>query len=302
MWERIVASFYFSNWFLGILAISLSAETCFQLKVPLNSPLWYVILCTSVVIFYTWAYISGSRPPISENPRTNWYQRNLPAIKITQTILIAILIISATAFLTSNYPTFIAVPKTAFLPPLIALLAAISYYGYTGRFNLRFAGWTKPVTIGFCWAVTVGYVPLIALQTEGKTWHAEWVLIGWLFIKNWMFCTVNAVLFDIKDFAEDSNIAMKTFVVRYGIRATILSILLPLLFLGVAAFLAFAFYRELSPLQIAINLVPFVLTMWIAYSLKTRRSILFYLIVIDGVLLVKALCGILATFLSSASS
>ena len=35
--------------------------------------------------------------------------------------------------------------------------------------------------------------------------NVDYILLWWLFIKNFMFCTVNAIMFDIKDYAHDSN-------------------------------------------------------------------------------------------------
>ena len=58
---------------------------------------------------------------------------------------------------------------------------------------------------------------------------AEPLLMLWLFVKNWMFCTVNAIMFDMKDYEDDANIELKTFAVRMGLRNTIYYILVPLL-------------------------------------------------------------------------
>lgn len=110
-----------------------------------------------------------------------------------------------------------------------------------------------------------------------------------------MFCSVNAILFDIKDYTDDSNRRLKTFVVSYGTRFTIMLILLPMILLGVASFLFFSYYRGLDIYQVAINLVPFALTLYIALSMHKPRPILYYLVVIDGMLFIKAICGIAAT-------
>ncbi len=107
-----------------------------------------------------------------------------------------------------------------------------------------------------------------------------------------MFCTVNAIMFDIKDYADDSNRQLKTFVVRFGLHNTINFILIPLLLIGICCMLAFTYYRHFSFLSIFFNLIPFILLLVVAYSMHQKKSILYYLIVIDGLLLVKAICGI----------
>lgn len=111
-----------------------------------------------------------------------------------------------------------------------------------------------------------------------------------------MFCTVNAIMFDMKDYADDANKQLKTFVVRFGLRKTIFFVLMPILLIGLISFLAFASYRHFGLVPVLFNLIPFLSLLAVAYSLHQRRSILYYLIVIDGLLLIKALCGIAGTY------
>ena len=115
-----------------------------------------------------------------------------------------------------------------------------------------------------------------------------------LFIKNFMFVAVLCIMFDIKDYAADHNRQLKTFVVNFGLRKTIFFILLPLCMLGLASFVLYGVIRHFSVLKIGLNVVPFVLLIMVAYSMYRRKSIFYYLIVIDGLMLVKALCGITA--------
>jgi len=132
------------------------------------------------------------------------------------------------------------------------------------------------------------------LKIENHLYAPDPFLIVWLFIKTFMFCTVNAIMFDIKDYAEDANRMLKTFVVRFGLRNTIFQILIPLLLIGVLSMLVFAHYRHFGIVPLLINILPFALSLVVAYSMHKRQNILYYLIVIDGLLLVKAICGIVA--------
>lgn len=301
MWRRITESFFFSNYFLGILAIALSLETCLQLALPLNTPLWYIILFSVVVVYYTYAYTFAVPAAATSNPRTEWYSHHRKWVRFSQSALL-LLFASCTLSFLLRYPHAIRnLPWPAWLILLATLSAAVAYYGKLPFLNLRHAGWTKPLTIGLCWAVTVSLMPVMALQAERGPIGIPGVLTGWLFLKNWMFCSANAILFDIKDYADDSNRELKTFVVRYGTRFTILFILLPLIAAGIIAFLLFAAYRDFSAPQTLINLVPFLLTLYLAWSMQKQRPILYYLIVIDGMLLIKALCGITASLILRAS-
>jgi 4-hydroxybenzoate polyprenyltransferase len=105
-------------------------------------------------------------------------------------------------------------------------------------------------------------------------------------------------MFDIKDYDDDANRELKTFAVRFGLNKTISLVLVPLLLIGFMAFIIFAVYNHFGYLPVLINLVPFICLLMVAYSLHRPREILYYLIIIDGLLLVKALCGILSTIVS----
>jgi hypothetical protein len=47
-------------------------------------------------------------------------------------------------------------------------------------------------------------------------------------------------------------------------------------------------------MKITLNVLPFLLLIAVAYSLQQRKSILYYLIIIDGLMLAKAVCGSIA--------
>jgi len=113
-----------------------------------------------------------------------------------------------------------------------------------------------------------------------------------------MFISLLAVLFDIKDYAADHNKKLKTFVVRIGLRKTIFYIIIPLTLVGFIAFIAFAYLLHFHTLRIIVNSIPFILLIAVAWSMQRRKSILYYLVVIDGLMLVKALCGITAYLLT----
>ena len=112
-----------------------------------------------------------------------------------------------------------------------------------------------------------------------------------------MFVTVLCIMFDIKDYAADHNHQLKTFVVRVGLRKTIFYIIIPLSIIGLGTFMGYATTRHFPLLRIIINTIPFILLIIMAYSLHRRKSILYYLAIIDGLLLVKSICGIIGVSL-----
>ena len=180
----------------------------------------------------------------------------------------------------------------------IILLSSLLYYGLLPRsvfrLNLRNTGWLKAFVIGFVWAGCVGLIPIVVLQIENASYSVDIILLFGLFVKNWMFCTVNAMMFDFKDYADDSNKQLQTFVVRFGLSKTISFIIIPLVVIGMISAVLFMEYRHLGILSISINLIPFLLLLIVSYSMYRQKSIFYYLIIIDGLVLIKAICGILA--------
>ena len=107
--------------------------------------------------------------------------------------------------------------------------------------------------------------------------------------------SILCIIFDIKDYATDYNHQLKTFVVSFGLRKTIFYILIPLTIIGFGSFLAVAFVKHFAITRVLLNAIPFVLLLIVAYSLHKRKSIFYYLTIIDGLMFAKALCGIAAT-------
>ncbi|MEI9933415.1 MAG: hypothetical protein WDM71_00850 [Ferruginibacter sp.] len=200
--------------------------------------------------------------------------------------------------LANDYKNLLQIPLQYWLIIITMMLSAILYYGLLPhsflKLNLRNTGWIKAFVIGFVWACSVSLLPIIVLQLEHGYHYINIILVIWLFIKNWMFCTVNAIMFDLKDYEDDSNHQLKTFVVRFGLHKTIFFILMPLTLIGVFFMLAFAHYRHFTFLPILFNLIPFLFLLIVTWSMQRQKKILYYLVVIDGLIFIKAICGIIA--------
>jgi hypothetical protein len=101
-------------------------------------------------------------------------------------------------------------------------------------------------------------------------------------------------MFDIKDYASDCLCSIKTFVVTLGLRKTIFNILFPLSIIGLISFGWYTEAHQFATMKITLNAIPFILLGIVIYSLRKRRSLLYYLSVVDGLMLAKAVCGIIA--------
>lgn len=251
--------------------------------------------------FYTIAYISEQTAAIN-NPRSSWYRQQHQQIK-TQQLLAILLVLSFLVFVLVKHSTaLIAASLKEFFWWLIFPVAGSLYYGFNGSLGgkntLRQIGWLKPFVIGFCWAGVVTVYPVLFYNLSHQLpFSIEPVLLR-LFIKNLMFIAVLCIMFDIKDYAVDHNQQVKTFVVQKGLRVTIFAIIIPLCLLGLGSFLLLAWQQHFPLLRIVLNTVPFICLLVVAFLLQQRRSIFFYLLVIDGLMLVKALCGSVGMWLT----
>ncbi len=296
-----IHAFFFSNYFYGICAIVLSIEATLQQGFPFNSLQYYIFCFATTVLYYTRAYIT-ERPSVSPNPRTRWYWENRNMVTASQVFFTVITAIYLSILLYQHHSFILKLPVINWILVLIFPAVAILYYGINHprlvNLKLRNIGWLKPFIIGFVWAGLVNIYPIIFYNIENELNYVPDLTGVFLFIKNFMFITVLCIMFDIKDYAADHNRQLKTFVVKAGLRNTIFFILIPLCIAGLGSFIYYAMIRGFNSWKIVLNTVPFLLLIVVAYSLHRRKSIFYYLIVIDGLMLVKALCGTIAMLYS----
>ncbi len=296
MLGKLVRFIFFGNYFVGLLAVVLSVETVIQLRLPFNAPAYYALLFCGTVMYYTYAYTGALLSANSQNPRSAWYAQHRQLVKLSQWFFVTACAVLGIFLLYNYFTNLQTLPWYYWLVVFAIGAAAVLYYGLLPRafiaLNLRNTGWLKAFVIGFEWAACVSLLPLVVLYLERSHYAVDHFLAFRLFIKNWMFCTVNAIIFDLKDYEDDSNKQLKTFVVRFGLRKTILFVLTPLCLIGIFFTVAFGIYRHFTPLPIVLNVIPFALMLLVTYSMQKQKNIFFYLIVIDGLVLLKALCGI----------
>ena len=291
-------TFFFGNYFYGLCVIFLLVEAIFQQKINFPPATFFALLFCITVLYYTKAYISETIHS-KANERTIWYVQNKSKVVNTQIYLsvfsavLAVLLLpniltGLKQFNTKDYILISIFPFVSFL-----------YYGFTSKFSLRQTHWFKPFIIGIVWSGLVTLSPLFYNQLENNQ-HLQVGLLNFLlFVKNLMYIAVLSIMFDIKDYATDYNQQLKTFVVSFGLRKTIFFILIPLSILGFISFLLFAFSHSFNTPRILINLIPFILLIITTYSMHQRRPIFYYLFIIDGLMIVKAICGITASYFFS---
>ncbi|MGC4058611.1 MAG: hypothetical protein QM743_10905 [Chitinophagaceae bacterium] len=292
--KPVIRSIFFGNYFYGICAVALSMEAAVQQGIPVNEPAYYWIVFSLCTWFYTRAYVQDQNPE-NLNQRTQWYRHHARLVHVSQ----ASLLTSGSALLLWSIPQLrFDIGWQNWFLLLCFPAAAFLYYGpqLGSRFslNLRNRGWLKPFLIGFIWAGAVTVYPLFYYYMQQGMQPVATSITLLLFTKNFVFISILCIMFDIKDYAEDYNRELKTFVVRNGLRKTIFMLLIPLCIIGLASLVVIGIFRGFTPVRIGINTLPFWAAMLMAYSLHKRHQILYYLVLIDGLMLFKAFCGIIA--------
>lgn len=314
MKKNITEFLFFGNYFYAICTVALSMEASLQQGVPLNTPAYYILLVSGTVVYYTYAYMGElnlvgaltkkSLPRTAHttnsyyNKRTSWYIRNYVLTNITQLIFSLIALAAAIYLVVKEFHEIFSLHLDEWAMLLAVPVVAFFYYGNDYfpfiKINLRKTGWLKPFIIGFVWAGAVTIYPVMFYKWQINQHYEISVMSVWLLIKNWMYISVLCIMFDIKDYADDYNRHLKTFVVAVGLRKTIFRILLPLIGVGLIGLWGFSTNRHFDLPRTLFNTIPFILLLTVAYSMHRRKPILFYLIVIDGLMLLKGVCGILA--------
>jgi 4-hydroxybenzoate polyprenyltransferase len=294
--STLVKTLFFGNYFYGLCAVALSLEASLQQRFPVNELFYYLLVFTCTVVYYSKAYLITEVSVDETNVRSAWYASNRGLILKSQYFFILVIIACGSIFIFRTWHQIAQMYYYEWLLIFVFPFAAILYYGEPGtllyRYNLRNIGWLKPFTIGFTWAGMVTVYPVLYFCLLNKM-HYDLTLVSlFLFIKNFMYITLLCIMFDIKDYAMDYNKHLKTLVVKMGVRKTIFLIIIPLCIAGLASFIGYAFIHDFHPVKILLNTVPFLLVILVAYTLHSRHTIFYYLVIIDGLMLLKALCGI----------
>jgi len=257
--QRFVRLVFYGNYFYGICAVALVLETLALLKVPYRGYLAYAIAFVATTLFYSYPYARNYTSP-STNPRTTWYIINHSLVVKTQIALTILLSVFLTMVLLNHLDQIKGMSNKQWSLCLIFPVSGAMYYGanfISAKYNLRRIGWLKPFLIGFVWAGLTSIYPLEYYDVLNSQHHQVTLLEILLFLKNFMFISMLAILFDIKDYASDSSNNLNTLVVRIGLKKTILFVVFPLTILGLLTFFSYAFSHQFSLLKMTLIMISF---------------------------------------------
>ena len=295
--HRIIEYIFFSNFFMGIMALALNIETNIRSHLPLNRIDYYIFTTAITILFYLFAYRVPKSVLNSSNPRIDFYVKHRKFIRFFTIALYVISIFSGLSICIKSYHNLLQLGWFHYFILTITFILSTSYYNWRFGLSLRKYTWFKPTLIAWTWAVTTVYFPLLILQLVNHSLVVLDFNFYFLFIQTFMYFIVNAIMFDMKDYEDDYNRNLKTFVVKYGYFETLNQIIFPLIVLGFLGYIIYGFLLQLSFISVLLLEIPVLLLALFAYMLNHKKSILFYLIAIDGMIVLKAFFGILSTLL-----
>lgn len=292
---RLIRALFYSHLFYGLCAVALMLETSIQLRLQVTDPYFYLSAFCGTVLFYDYP---------------NWSSKR--GSKAFQAVFLTLCLIGILVLIYRYFETFKSLPATWWALSIAVPLLGVSYYqgpGWKNRLALRSIGWLKPLVIGLVWTGVVFVYPILfssmqQLDQSPSTASFKWMIgpdqapfATLLFIKSLLYITLLAILFDAKDVVNDGIHGVQTFMVRMGLRQTLFYLVLPLSLLGLLIFLSYNVLQGMSGWRMLIVSLPFLLLITAIFSLRRERPLGYYLIAIDGLMLVKALCGIAAMHL-----
>lgn len=293
--HRIIEYIFFSNFFMGIMALALNIETNVRSQLPLNRIDYYLFTTSITILFYLFAYRVPKSINSSINPRIDFYVKHRKLIRYFTIVLYVVSTFTGLSIFIATYQNLFALNWIHYFILAITFILSTSYYNWKFGLSLRKYTWFKPTLIAWTWAVTTVYLPLLILQLENYSKVRFDLGFYFLFIQTFMYFIVNAIMFDMKDYEDDTNRKIKTFVVKYGYFQTLNLIIYPLIGLGFLSFIFYGFYFNLNLISVFLLEIPVLFMALFAYKLNRKKSILYYLVAIDGMIVFKAIFGMLST-------
>ncbi|MDB5191621.1 MAG: hypothetical protein JWQ96_1184 [Segetibacter sp.] len=293
--KKFLGLFFYGNIFYSLCAVALCFETNLQHKISINRFPFYLLIFFCTWLYYTRIYYRSTSAKFA-NARTQWYRINK---KIIRYLLLAVLVLVVAVLLILLFLYYNTLEKLSvsqwvliFLFPVVASLYTFSIpLPYLKK--TREISWLKPFIIGFTWAGVVTVYPLMVVQIQNMDQEATYPSLLY-FLNNFLFISVLAVIFDIKDYSADLVFRLKTFPTLLGVQKTVRRVIIPLAIINMIIFAFYHLQAHTSVAGIILQSLSFVLLFIILQRLPKMNKLLHYLLLVDGLMLLKGLLGIIS--------
>lgn len=292
-------AFFYGNYFYGLCLLAFLWASRLVFGYPYCLRYFDVLLVVLCIIGYQLSYVQVRVHPLM-NVRSRWYLAHAKAIKYTLFIEACVAVFSGYQLLLKQDWYVGDWPWWYWVLVLSVPFSGAMYYGFGGllpRLKLRHFGLLKPISIGYVWAGLGVLYPYFMQQAMTKQHDSLPGVVIWLFFDAFIYIVILSVLFDIKDMAKDASLGVNTLPISLGLHRTYAYILWPLCILNVVLTVVgtYRFFSTVSGWMSAG--LPYVGLIVVMYLLRKRRSLLFYLAIVDGLMLIKAISWLLCAYL-----
>jgi 4-hydroxybenzoate polyprenyltransferase len=256
-----------SNLFISLCAASVAAFTqALFLKTILPWVVW-ITFGTTFVLYNTQHVLLHYLILPDAGARRQWTQRK-------RVVLLLMLIIA----LSELYPLYFCSWQFLLTYAISGVISLLYFLPFS---NLRAIPFLKSFIIGLVWTLICVVAPL-----EPQFYHTQQV---YFCFSQLLFITALCVLFNIRDVEQDKHAGTHTVPVLYGVKiAKIFTIILLLVYLAGSYLAQSAFLFAIS------SLATFVLSAYFTIGSRPGRHSFFYLLGVDGIILVQSILGIVA--------
>jgi hypothetical protein len=288
-WKGIIL---WSNQFYGLCAVLLSIETSLILLDTYPNPFLLLLIYLGTIVYYTHAYLQEGKLG-EQNERVGWYQKNHRYLIIRQVVFTFLCLLIAFVKLQMLSALIHASLFVKFVILISGLLSA-AYYMPNLKFGLlhsyRTNGVVKSMAIAWVWTFTCCFVPIwLGSNSQIAVFNEKFNIY---FLLLFIYVLVLAILFDIKDMLKDQLEQVNTIALKMGAERTVRYIVCPLLMLYYIIIIYWVWLAGLSPIFILIQGLFVALSYLIARRVLTQKAIFVNILLIDGLLVLKAVISI----------
>lgn len=268
----------YSSIFAALCAVALSMSTEYLILgtfPPCFSVLHLFIFSSTLIIYNIHYFKKKLNPGISD--RADWSQKN----KNTHLFL---LILSTISLLVSLFFLSFKVVLASAVLALLSFAYSFPIFPFLKRKKLKEYGLLKIVLLSLVWTLVTVWIPLIYWEVEVENYIAEFFI---RFLLMFPLCAT----FDIRDAGLDKLNNINTLPNKYGLKKTYQIIDISLVALLIANIIQY--YRYHIDQRFWAGLLVILLLKFLMKYTKKPLSDVFYLLVIDGMMLFYAILVLL---------
>jgi 4-hydroxybenzoate polyprenyltransferase len=189
---------------------------------------------------------------------------------------------------------------TYFVSTVAVITLVLAYYGKFGIkrlfIGLRTIPFVKNVVITLVWLWTISALPFLLIDYQDiafEVWKSKLLETE---VINGVFIFVASVLSDVKDMSNDQRKGIKTLVVSLGLKNSLFYFCMPSMFLCLL-YMSIGFYHaDLINAEFIVQIPSFLLAFISIFSLQKSKKDWYYLLFVDGFLLLKGAANLYHVF------